>query len=354
MFLLTSMPVGGAETLLVSLVGRLSRARFAPELCCLKELGPLGQVLACQIPAHCGLLAHKYDGRVLPRLVQLLRRRRIDILITVGAGDKMFWGRLAARLAGVPVVLCAVHSTGWPDRIGRLNRLLTGLTDGFIAVADAHGRYLVECEGFPAPKVHVIRNGVDTQGFARRSDKASYRAALGLPPRAPVVGIVAALRPEKNHALFLRGAGRVLRRIPTAQFVVVGDGPQRTELARLAAQLGIDRSVHFLGTRTDIPDLLAALDVFAITSDAEANPVSILEAMSAGLPVVATQVGSVSESVGDGKTGYLVPAGAEEPLAARLIELLAAPRRARAWAPPAARGSGGTDPLTKWLRDTKP
>ena len=131
MFLITSMPVGGAETLLVNLIRRLDRERFAPELACLKQLGPLGEELAGEIPAHHGLLNRKYDLRILPRLTKLLARRKIDAVVTVGAGDKMFWGRLAAWRAGAPVVLSALHSTGWPDGIGRLNRLLTPITDGF-------------------------------------------------------------------------------------------------------------------------------------------------------------------------------------------------------------------------------
>jgi hypothetical protein len=110
MFVITCMPVGGAETLLVNLVRRLDRSRFSPEVCCLKYFGPLGEVLAAEIPAFTGLLAHKYDLQVFGRLTRLLRQRRIDAVVTVGTGgDKMFWGRLAAYRAGVPVILSALH-----------------------------------------------------------------------------------------------------------------------------------------------------------------------------------------------------------------------------------------------------
>ena len=100
LFLLTSMPVGGAETLLVNLVRRLDRQRFAPEIVCLKEPGPLGEMLAAEMPVHSSLLACKYDLRILPRLMKLMRRPQADAVVTVGAGDKMFWGRIAAHLAG--------------------------------------------------------------------------------------------------------------------------------------------------------------------------------------------------------------------------------------------------------------
>ena len=112
MFITTSMPVGGAETLLVNLIRRLDRAQFLPELCCLKDLGPLGEELAEEVPAFERLLWKKTDVRVLPRLIRLLRWRRTDAVITVGAGDKMFWGRIAARLAGSPRAVSSGAAVG--------------------------------------------------------------------------------------------------------------------------------------------------------------------------------------------------------------------------------------------------
>jgi glycosyltransferase involved in cell wall biosynthesis len=114
----------------------------------------------------------------------------------------------AARsiVSAVPVVISALHSTGWPDRIGRLNRMLTPLTDAFIGVATAHGRYLIEDERIPAERVHVIPNGVDTERFQPRPRDCSLLATLGIPNEAKTVGLVAVLRPEKNHELFLRAA----------------------------------------------------------------------------------------------------------------------------------------------------
>ncbi len=180
MFVITSMPVGGAETLLVELLRRLDRSRFLPELCCLKNLGPLGETLALEIPAHHGLLTRKTDVSILWRLARLLRRRRIDAVVTVGAGDKMFWGRLAARLAGVTVIASALHSTGWPDRVQFANRLLAPITDAFIAVAEPHGRYLAAYEGCTAAKIHVIPNGVDVRAIS--SAAAQRDAAEGVRP----------------------------------------------------------------------------------------------------------------------------------------------------------------------------
>lgn len=323
------MPVGGAEVLLVNLVRKMDRARFEPEIACLKEPGPLGEEIAQEIPLHSRLIRGKFDVSVLPRLAGLMRRRRIDAVVTVGAGDKMFWGRLAAKLAGVPVVASALHSTGWPDGVGRLNRLLTPITDAFIAVAGPHGEHLVERERFPAHKVHVIPNGVDTDRFRPLPNRESVRNSLGLSTTAPVVGILAALRPEKNHGLFLRAARRVRQQIPDARFLVIGDGPRRADLESLCAELDQSDAVQFLGSRSDVPELLSAIDVLALTSHNEANPVSILEALSCGTPVVATDVGSVGQTVIPDRTGLLCPPGQPDAFALRLAELLSDPLEAR-------------------------
>lgn len=325
LFIHSNMPIGGAEVLTANLMRRLDRGRFAPELCCLKERGPLGEILAEEFPVHFGLLNSKYDLHVLSRLTRLLRERQMDAVVTVGAGDKMFWGRLAARRARVPVVLSALHSTGWPDDIGRLNRVLTRTTDSFIAVAPSHGRFLLERERLPANKIAVIPNGVDTWRFAPVPDADAIRRELGISPTAPVVGTVAALRPEKNHELFLEVARRVVEQLPTARFILVGDGPRRGPLEERARELGIAEKVHFLGSRNDVPRLLSAMDVFALTSHNEANPVSILEAMSATRPVVSTNVGSIFEAVREGKTGFLVPAGDPATFTERLVGLLVDP-----------------------------
>ncbi|MDA7980578.1 MAG: glycosyltransferase [Pirellulales bacterium] len=328
LFVHTFMPVGGAETLLVNLIRRLDRARFSPEVCCLKFPGPLGEVIAKEVPLHTGLLANKYDLRVLQRLVKLIRARRIDAVVTVGAGDRMFWGRLAARIARVPVVLTALHSTGWPDVIGRLNRSLTKITDGFIAVAEEHARYLRDVEGFPAEKVFIAPNGVNVQRFAPRPRNAALREVLKIPVDAPTVGIVAALRPEKDHHQFLRVAQSILKERSDAHFLIVGDGDLRPALKTCAKDLGVADSVHFLGTRDDVPELLCEMDVVTLTSKMEANPVTILEALAAGRPFVAPNVGSIAETLLDGRNGYIAPPGDEATMSNHIVQLLNAPELA--------------------------
>ncbi len=323
MYLVTSMPVGGAETLLVNLIRRMDRQRFAPELCCMKELGPLGEEMQKEVPTFHNMLSGKYDLRIVPRLTELFAMREIDAVVTVGAGDKMFWGRLCAWLAGVPVVASAIHSTGWPDSINWLNRRLTSITDRFIGVAAPHGKHLIDVEGFPREKVTVIPNGIDTDRFVANSQtRQQIRSEWNIAEDTAVCGIVAALRPEKDHALFLKSAARVIQQAPKSHFVIVGDGPERPAIESLRDELGLQDHVTMTGSRSDIPELLSAMDCFALTSKNEASPVSILEAMSTELPVVAPRVGSIPDAVNDGVNGLLVEASNLDETSAAMTTLM--------------------------------
>ncbi len=324
MFMVTSLPVGGAETLLVNLIDRLDPAKIEPEVVCIKDPGPLGEQIAVRHTLHSHLSRGKYDVHVLSRLTKLMRNRKVDAVITIGAGDKMFWGRIAAKLAGVPVICSALHSTGWPDGVGRLNRALTRITDAFIAVADHHGIHLSKHEGFPKEKVHIIRNGVDCTRFSPDPDaRRSLRESLGLAPSSKLVGIVAALRPEKNHAMFVDVAGKISELDNDVHFLIVGDGPERGAIEKQIEELGMTHRIHLLGTRHDTDKIVAALDLFLLCSHNEASPVSILEALACEVPAISTRVGSVGESVQDGRTGFLVEKDDRQMMVKYALEILA-------------------------------
>jgi len=161
----------------------------------------------------------------------------------------------------------------------------------------------------------MIPNGIDTDRFVFKPEaRAQWRSKTGIPAEAPVVGIVAALRPEKNHALFLESARLTLESRPDAYFVIAGDGPERPMLEKLAAEKGIDQQVKFLGSVSDIPEVLSMVDLFALSSHNEASPVSILEALSCQRPVVATDgYMELVESVFRGKGADFLPGPTETP-----------------------------------------
>jgi glycosyltransferase involved in cell wall biosynthesis len=306
-FIITSMHVGGAETLLTNLIEQTDRSKINPHLVCLKEPGELGHRLSSSIPTYHSLTKSKFDLRVFSSLARIFRDHQIDAVVTVGAGDKMFWGRLAAKWSGVRVIACALHSTGWPDEIGFANRRLTSITDGFIAVADAHREYLCNVEKLPKEKIFTIANGIDTRRFApNHDDRHSIRTELNIAKNAPVIGIVAALRPEKDHLLFLDVAQELLKRTPAAKFLIIGEGAERRNIEQAINDKGLGDAVCMLGSRSDTQRYLAAMDVFVLTSKNEAKPVSILEALACEVPAVAPDVGSVHESVIEGETGFLI------------------------------------------------
>jgi glycosyltransferase involved in cell wall biosynthesis len=210
--------------------------------------------------------------------------------------------------------------------------VLRPTTTAYFGVAFAQIRYLTEQLGHPRSKVRIIQNGVASEEFrfAPIPERSSEVArSLGIDQDDLVVGIVAVLRPEKDHETFLRAARLVASRVPKARFLLVGDGPLHAQVIRLADQLGISDKVIVTGMREDIPEILPLLDVFTLTSTTECFPMSILEAMAAGKPTVCTAVGGIPEIIDHGSTGYLVPPSDPVSLADRIVELLDDPERMR-------------------------
>lgn len=328
--------VGGAERLVQGLVRRLDRARIEPLVVNLYEPGPIGEQLAAEgITVVSRLVRSRLDPRAGLRLSGVLRARGVDVAYVLDSALPMFWVGLGRRFSRRPRVVLGYHSTGRPARslpetLARLSAV--GVADRIVALAESHRRYLAADLGLPESRFDVVFSGVDLGRFDAVRPRAEARARAGLPADGPLAGIVAALRPEKHHALFLRAARRVLERLPGARFVVAGDGPERANVERERARLGLGDRVLMLGTRQDVPDLYRAFDVAVLSSHpvVETLPVTLLEAAASGTPAVATDVGSVRDVVADGETGFVVPPSDEGALAGRLGDLLAdEPLRAR-------------------------
>jgi glycosyltransferase involved in cell wall biosynthesis len=160
--------------------------------------------------------------------------------------------------------------------------------------------------GADPARCFVIRNGVEAGRVQPRVSRAQARAALGLGAEAPVVAMIAALKPQKRHAMLLHAAARLLERRPATTFLLAGEGRERASIEVLAAALGIGAQVRLLGMRTDVPDVLAAADVSVLTSEHEGTPNAVLESMACGVPVVCTRFEGAEEVVTDGHDGYLV------------------------------------------------
>jgi glycosyltransferase involved in cell wall biosynthesis len=276
------------------------------------------------------------------KLVPLLRRQRPHIVETHTA-KAGFVGRLAARLAGVPIVLHVFHGHVFYGYFGPvqtrvyigLERLMARLSDRIVTISASQQRDIAHVYRIASPdKVVVVPLGFDLTAFAdaKRTAGEQLRTALGLSADVPLVGFVGRLTGVKNPALFVEAARYVIERVPGARFVLVGGGELRSEVGRQIADLGLTGRVHLVGWQRDMPAVYAALDVLALTSLTEGTPVTAIEALAAGVPVVATAVGGVADVVQNGRTGLLVPPSNASALAASIVDLLTLPERGRALA----------------------
>jgi len=304
---------------------RYDKARFEVTLCGLKRPEPASRWLDAQgVPVH-HLGRGRFDPRILKDLVTLARRRRARILHLHGYAAADF-GRLAARAAGARVVLHEHFADPrMPAYQAVADRLLAPLTHRAIAVSESTRAFLVRERAVPAERVRLIYNGAPLEEFAAAGEEARrrVRAELSLPADAAVVGSIGRLNAQKGHRHLVEAAPRVLARHPSARFLLVGDGDLMDELRAQAALLGVADRVVFAGHRSDVPDVLAAVDVFCISSLYEGTPLALFEAMAAGRAVVSTAVDGCREVLADGATGILVPPADSAALASALDRVLA-------------------------------
>jgi len=270
------------------------------------------------------------DVKALWKLYRLMRREQPHIVHTHTARAG-FLGRLAARLAGVPIIVHTYHGHVLHGYWGaaktrlmrRLEQALARITDQLITVSEQVKRELVMHGVAPPEKIAVIPLGFDLEPLLScHIHRGQFRHELGLKDRDQLVGIVGRLFPIKNHRLFLDAAAILAERKPCAHFVIVGDGALRPRLEHYTRELGIADRVTFTGWRRDLPRIYVDLDVLVVSSDNEGTPVSVIEAMAAGCPVVATHVGGLPDVISDGETGYLVPPRDPVRLATTVASLL--------------------------------
>ena len=327
--LASSLHVGGAEQLLLEFFRRLDRRQFTPVLYLLRELGPVGEeIQALGVPCRTNLQGTRPGLTVPFTLAGLFARDQVKALMLVNHRNALLYGVPAARLAGVTAVVNWENETFKRYRFHGLfmvlRRLLTPGIDAFVAAARGHANYLVEHERVPARKVLPIANAIDPERFRSGLTREAAKAKLGIPAGRKTAGILAVLRPDKAHDLFLRAAARVAAETD-GHFLVIGDGPLRQPLEELARELGLEGRVSFLGFKRDgLPDVLAALDLVCLSSKPmqETLSVAALEAMSTGIPMLCTRVGFMEEIVIPGETGLLVDSGDLEGYALALRRLL--------------------------------
>jgi len=277
------------------------------------------------------------DLIALAKLVRLIQRLRPDIVHTHTAKAGAL-GRVAAKLAGAPILVHTFHghilhgyfSRGTTGLFLAIERHLGRLSTKILTVSEGQRVELLGLQIGTPNTVDVMPLGLELDRFLHPDlRRGEIRQQFGASPDTALVGIVARLVPIKDHGTFLAAAADLCRRRSNIRFLVVGDGELRSTLERQAGALGLGACVHFLGWRRDLEPIYADLDLVVLSSRNEGTPACLIEAMAAGLPVVATRVGGVPDLVVDEKTGSLVPPGDPGALSRAIEALLCDPDRRR-------------------------
>jgi glycosyltransferase involved in cell wall biosynthesis len=326
--------VGGVEVLLLNLFKHLDPRVVMPRLVCLREAGSIAdEFRSAGFDVESLCRSGRFDTSTLPRLIRSLRRDGTDaVLVTHHHRASLALGRIAALLARVPANVVAVHDM---DLVSLGQRVLPRWAVGSLAASDAmvllsegQRTYLHTQEGVGrhltcSTREVVIHNGIVVNHPPNDVDVTRARRLLGVSPGDFVVGIVARLAHQKAHeVLFHAVAACTEAGVTNLRLVVIGTGDRQDELRKLAAELGIYDRTRFLGLRRDVEALLPGLDVACLSSVHEGVPITLIEAMAAGVAIVATDTGSVAELVRDGIDGFVVPVGDTSAFAQRL-QLLA-------------------------------
>jgi len=326
---LTIFGIGGTERQVLNLVQGLDTSRFGVEVACLKRWGALlPEMEATGVPITEYKTTSLYNHVAVwnqMKFLRHLRKRSIQIVHTYGFYSNVF-AIPPARLAGAAAVVASIRDTGehQTPMQRRIEKLFCRMADCVVTNAEAVRKRLTN-EGYDAEKIVVIHNGIELTRYAKKPAELGLHRELGVPSGTPLVAVFARLNELKGIEYFLRAVAGLIDRFRNVRFLIVGDGASRPELEKFSEHLGLNKHVVFLGFRLDVPTLLSEISVSVLPTLSEGLSNSLLEAMAAGVPVVATRVGGNPEVVQGGITGLLVPPRDAEALGQAIGQLLEQP-----------------------------
>lgn len=338
LLMVSSLCFGGAEKHIVTLANRLDKARFRVALCYLKPVEALlPQLEVASLTAlRCLHVHRKLDWNAVGALADLIDRSDIDVVVCANQYPALYAWLAARRCRRPPKLVEILHSTisrGWWQRLQMLlYRRIFRRLDALVYVSSSQRAYWA-ARGLRAKRDLVIHNGIDANLFRDRyshAEKQTLRGRFGFGPRDFVVGICAALRPEKAHGDLLQAIARLRRQgVTEARALLIGDGPERPRIEALIGNLGLRGSAVVSGFQHDVRPFIACCEVMALTSHDETLSIAALEAMALGKPLVLTRVGGAEEQITDGVNGLLFEAGDVDQLTRHLASLAQAETRAR-------------------------
>jgi len=335
-YLIDGLGMGGAERLMAPILKHLSRADFEPYVCALqsKDGNPMADELrALGVPVECLNIKHLRQLNAIPRLTNYLKDIGADLVHTQLEAANIL-GNISAKLLRLPSV-CTIHVMPSLDvkTKTKLHQKVEWFTlrhfcDCVIAVSEEARRYHLAISGTPERQVTTIYNGIDVTAFSNMEyslERSSLRAELRIPLDADVLVTVAVLRPLKGIQFMIRAMPAILASHPNTYYLIVGSGPYHGALSEEADNARVRERVIFAGMRKDIPQLLAASDIFVLPTLTEALPTVLAEAMAARLPLIASRVGGVPEMIANGQNGFMVEPEDLESLSRGCIRLLKTP-----------------------------
>ena len=349
LLVISNLEFGGAQRQVIELANQMLADGNVVDICSLSSYVPLASSLhKSEQRLHVINKRFMFDASVVPKLAALLRKGRYDVVHSF-LFDAEIAVRLAGRLAGTALIVGSERNTDYRLKKRQLlaYRLSRGCVDLVIANSSAGAAFNSRTLEQDPSMYRVVYNGVDTTTFAP-ADGRAVRRELGLDEHAPVVGMFASFKAQKNHPLLFAAARLVIERVPSTRFLLVGDelyagmhgsDEYKRTVNELVDSLGIRSSCVFLGNRADVARLYPVCDVTVLPSLFEGTPNVALESMASGVPVVATDVSDNAKVIPDGRVGFIVRLGDEKALADRLCQLLEDPARrmamgraARDWA----------------------
>ena len=317
---------GGAERQVYELIKRIDTNTFKITLYVLHHKNIPKEIQALNIPVT-GLGIKKIYGSkgifAGFKFSKQLKKEEIDILMTYHFGSDI-WGAIFGKMAGIPVIISCRRDEGfWRKKTHiRAYRITNSWLKKILAVSEGVKRIAIEQEKVRPEKIQVVYNGVDQNKFDTPYDSNAKKTEINLPHNAKIIGCVGNLKPIKGHIFFIEAADMVVRKFPDVHFVLIGEDELAGSLQSKVKSLGIENNFHFLGKRSDIPELLQIMDICVLPSLSEGLSNVLLEYMASGKPVIATNAGGNREVIANDSNGILVAAQDPRAIAKQIIRLL--------------------------------